>query len=185
MKRRTAVLVTFAPSILGGVAGALGWFLQPPAFTVHVPLAPAMLLGSLVGGLILVSATILERASPSFRYVSRRTERLLANLQLSRSSAIALAAVTSIGEELLFRGVLLSWLGLVPQALLFGAMHPAGRKGWVYPLFAAAWGLAFGVLVLVTGQIAAAIAAHAVVNLFGLLQRGRRSDRPLSSRRMP
>ena len=100
---------------------------------------------------------------------------------------MALALATSLGEEILFRGVLLDRIGLIGQAVLFGALHPAGRKGWSYPLFAAASGLALGGLVLVTGRLSAAVAAHVLVNAVGLLglRRGPQLPRPRSGRSAP
>ncbi|MDR9391314.1 MAG: CPBP family intramembrane glutamic endopeptidase, partial [Trueperaceae bacterium] len=90
--------------------------------------------------------------------------------------AAALAVATSAGEEILFRGMLLPTLGLVPQALLFGLLHPAGRRGWSYPVFTALAGLAFGALVEASGRLTPAVLAHGVVNAAGLL-RGARAAR--------
>jgi membrane protease YdiL (CAAX protease family) len=46
---------------------------------------------------------------------------------LARASTLTVALVVSLaaafGEEVLFRGVLLKWLGVWPQAILFGLVH--------------------------------------------------------------
>ena len=177
MTRRTARLLAFAPSLLAGLAGAVWWWAAPPDLTARQPLLPSLLAGVVLGAAMLGAAALLERTLPSFRYVSRMTERAVRRLDLPRPLAAAFALATSLGEEILFRGMLLHAIGLLPQALAFGAMHPAGRRGWSYPVFTALSGLALGALVLTTGRLSPAIAAHLVVNGVGLL-RTARSSRP-------
>lgn len=176
--RGSAVALAFGPSLIAGTIGVIAWTIWPPDLTPRVAAGPAWLAGAALGGAMLGVAAGLERTLPSFRYVSRLTERALRRLALPRWLATALALATSVGEEVLFRGVLLHAIGPVPQAILFGLMHPAGRKGWSYPIFVALVGLALGGLVLGTGRLGPAIAAHLVVNGVGLLRSGR-SGRPL------
>ena len=115
---------------------------------------------------------------PSFRFASRFLERALRGLGLRRRDAVVLAIGTSLAEELAFRGLLLAWIGLVPQALIFGLLHPATRRGWSYSVFTAVVGLALGALTLAFGGLLAALVAHAGVNAVGLWQVARRSARP-------
>ena len=182
MNRTTAVLLAFGPSLLGGVVGAVWWTLSPPALTPRVGLVPALAAGAATGGVLLAAAAWLERHLRSFAWVSRATERALARLALPTPLATGLAVATSLGEELLFRGMLLDRFGLLAQALAFGALHPAGRRGWSYPVFVTVAGLALGGLVLVTGRISSAMAAHLVVNGAGLLARRGRPPRPVRPR---
>ncbi|MDZ7799898.1 MAG: CPBP family intramembrane glutamic endopeptidase [Trueperaceae bacterium] len=169
MTRQAWTLLAFAPSLLGGVVAAVWWSLAPPTLTPRMPLLPSLALGAATGLALLAAAAGLERVLPSFRWASRVMERALARLAPSRPMAASLALATSLGEELLFRGMLLAHLGLVVQAVLFGALHPLGRRGWSYPVFAALAGLAFGALVLATGRLLPAIVAHLIVNATGLL----------------
>lgn len=187
MTRRAATAVAFAPSLLAGVIGGIWWWLDPPHRTPALGLAPSLAAGLALGGVLLATSTWLERHLRSFAWVSRATERALARLAPSPWTAAALALATSLGEEILFRGVLLDRVGLLGQAALFGALHPAGRKGWSYPAFAAASGLALGGLVLLTGRVSAAVAAHLLVNAVGLLglRRGPRRLGPRSGRSAP
>lgn len=178
MSRRIATWVAFGPSLAAGLAGAIWWALDPPSLTPTVALWPSLALGAATGGLLLGAAWWLERNVPSFAWVARATERALARLSPSRTASALLAVGTSLGEELLFRGMLLDAVGLVPQALLFGALHPAGRRGWSYPLFVAASGLALGAVVVVTGRLAPAVLAHLIVNGVGLLSTPRSGPRP-------
>ena len=177
MSRTGAAALAFGPSLVLGLVGAVWWWLAPPDLSPRMPLAPSLAIGAALGVGLLLAAEALERTVPSFRHVSRLTERALRRLRLPRGWALALATASSVGEELLFRGMLLGWIGLVPQALLFGAMHPAGRRGWSYPIFVALAGLALGAVVQATGRLSPAIAAHLVVNATGLL-RTARSGRP-------
>jgi membrane protease YdiL (CAAX protease family) len=180
--RATAVLLAFGPSLLGGVVGAVWWMASPPSLTPRLGLLSALAAGAATGGLLLAAAAWLERHLRSFAWVSRTTEQALARLGLPAPLAAVLAVGTSLGEELLFRGMLLDRFGLVAQALAFGALHPAGRRGWSYPVFVTAAGLALGGLVLVTGRISSAMAAHVVVNGVGLLARRGRLRPPIRPR---
>ncbi len=178
--RRTALALAFAPSLAAGAIGLAWWGLAPPDRTPVWPLGPSVAAGLATGVLVLAAGEAATRFVPSFAYVARRTERALAQLRPSTPTAVALAVATSVGEEILFRGMLLATLGLGPQALLFGLAHPAGRRGWSYPVFTALAGLAFGALVAASGRLAPAITAHLVVNLVGLLRgvrAGRRAHR--------
>lgn len=173
----------FLPSLAAGLAGAAAMSIWPFPYAPRLELLPSLLLGAAAGGALLLGAAILERTVPSFRWASRATERTIARLRLSRGTAAALAVTTSVGEEVLFRGVLLPALGMVPQALLFGLLHPAGRRGWSYPLYAAATALLLGGLVLFTGRLLPAILAHLVVNATGLMALGERGRRLARGRR--
>jgi membrane protease YdiL (CAAX protease family) len=176
--RRWAIALAFGPSLAAGLVGVIWWALAAPSWTPRVSALPALAAGVATGLAILAAAELLERRLPSFRYVTRRTERALRRLALPRGWAAALALATSLGEELLFRGMLLDLIGLLPQALAFGLAHPAGRRGWSYPLFAAASGLALGGLVLATGRLLPAVAAHLVINGVGLLRTARSAPPP-------
>lgn len=168
-------LLIFAPSLLTGLLGG-GWLLFRPlrldadAGLFTVLLAAAVLASGLLGG-----AWLLDKLLPSFRAASKLLERALARLPISLPLALALAALTSVSEELFFRGALLSflgasWLGVWGQALLFGLMHPAPLRGWSYTAYTFVAGLAFGYATLLTGSLWAAIIAHFFVNLQGFLE---------------
>lgn len=84
---------------------------------------------------------------------------------LSPTAVIVLALLSSAGEELLFRRLLQPWMGLWPQALLFGLVHQLpGRSRWVWVAWAFGVGLALGALFEGTGSLLGPLAAHALVN---------------------
>lgn len=84
---------------------------------------------------------------------------------LDLTGIVVLALLSSAGEELLFRGLLQPWMGLWPQALLFGLVHQMpGPSRWVWASWALLVGLALGALFEVTGSLLGPLAAHALVN---------------------
>lgn len=84
---------------------------------------------------------------------------------VSTIGIVMLALTSSLGEELLFRGLLEPWLGLWLQALLFGVLHQmAGPSRWVWAAWATVVGLLFGGIFELTGSLAGPLVAHAVVN---------------------
>ena len=84
--------------------------------------------------------------------------------------AVALVGpLSAVVEELLFRGLLQPWIGLIPQAVIFGLMHYIpGRSRWVWALWAASVGLLFGAIFELTGSLAGPILAHALINWLNL-----------------
>jgi membrane protease YdiL (CAAX protease family) len=82
---------------------------------------------------------------------------------------IVMAALSAFGEEMLFRGLLGPAIGVVPQALVFGAAHQiSGPSRWVWVAWATLVGLALGGMFQLTGSLIGPIAAHALVNALNL-----------------
>ena len=76
-----------------------------------------------------------------------------------------LAVTSSLGEELLFRGLLQPWLGVWFQALLFGVLHQlAGTSRWVWAGWATLVGFVLGLIFALTGSLAGPLVAHALIN---------------------
>jgi membrane protease YdiL (CAAX protease family) len=70
---------------------------------------------------------------------------------------------------MLFRGALLPWLGLWPQAVIFALLHIGpGARFLPWTLSSLAIGVLFGYLYLLTGDLGAPIAAHFVINYLNL-----------------
>jgi membrane protease YdiL (CAAX protease family) len=88
---------------------------------------------------------------------------------VSSREILVLAAASSIGEEVLFRGALQPWLGLWAQAALFGLLHVGpGRRFLPWTAWALVMGVAFGAMVQLTGDIAGAMVAHFTINYLNL-----------------
>ncbi len=158
------------PSVAIGVAGGVWLLVRGVRHAPRLALGWQLAAGVGLGLALLAVAWLLERSLPSFRFASRLMEQALRSLALPAWSALPLAAVTAVGEELFFRGALLGVIGLVGQALLFGLFHPVPRRGWAYPAYAALAGLALGALTLAAGSLLPAMVAHFGVNLQGFWQ---------------
>ena len=96
---------------------------------------------------------------------------------------VSLAIASAVGEELLFRGLLLPLLGLVASSVIFGDLHQIrGPARWGWMAWATVMGLLFGLVFAATGSLAGPIVAHAMIN--GVNLRFLRDNDP-SPRRRP
>jgi membrane protease YdiL (CAAX protease family) len=88
---------------------------------------------------------------------------------LTTYEMIVLAAASSIGEELLFRGTLLPWIGVWPQAMIFALLHVGpGRRFLPWTASAFILGVGLGYVADATDNLGAPIAAHFAINLLNL-----------------
>lgn len=170
----------WAYALMGGVALALIWARGTPlvypapsrALAAWWPGstldAGSAHLSSLCGGLVFgLMVVALSRVTVQRFEWARRLHRELRPfaLGLDRSGIVVLAVLSSAGEELLFRGLLQPWMGLLPQALLFGLVHQMpGPSRWVWVSWALCVGLALGALYELTGSLLGPLVAHALVN---------------------
>jgi membrane protease YdiL (CAAX protease family) len=128
--------------------------------------------GVATGAALLGVWEALRRGSHAARALEAELGKLVA--PLSRSEALALAAISAIGEELFFRGALQGALGLLPAAALFALLHAGPAKPFrVWGLFALLAGLGLGALVVWRGALGGAIVAHALVNGVNLVRLSR------------
>lgn len=126
-----------------------------------------MLSGSLLGlGVVLLTYVI------SVRFLwARRLNGWFYSLlgRIAWADALLLAALSSVGEEMFFRGAMQPDLGLELTTLIFGLMHfPAEKKFLTWTVMATLLGYAFGLLTIWTGNIFGAIAAHFLINFLNL-----------------
>ncbi len=119
---------------------------------------------------LLGSAWLLEKTVSSFKYASSLLEQALSRFKITLPFAFALAVLSSVSEELFFRGALMPVLSVWGQAVLFGLMHPMPRRAWIYMAFTLVAGVCFGYATLLTGSLYPAIAAHFVINFQGFLE---------------
>lgn len=85
---------------------------------------------------------------------------------LDATGIVMIAALSALAEELVFRGLLLPWLGILPQALVFGVVHAqlSGPSRWVWVSWASLVGLALGVMFALSGSLLGPLLAHALIN---------------------
>lgn len=103
---------------------------------------------------------------------------------LSTGQIAVIALFSSLGEELLFRGLLQPWLGLLPTSVVFGLCHQMpGQARWVWVCWATFVGMAFGAIFAFTGSLLGAILAHALINAVNLTYL--RDHDPMKKRQAP
>ncbi len=110
--------------------------------------------------------------------------------ELSAKEIWLLAAASSIGEELLFRGALLQHASshfpidrLILSSLLFSALHVrADRRFLPWTAMSFVVGLLLGCMFLVLGDLSGPIAAHFTINLLNLHFIARNAEAPLKHR---
>ena len=85
--------------------------------------------------------------------------------QAGDGALLAVAAASSVGEELLFRGLLVPLVGVFVSSAAFGVLHQIrGRARWGWIGWATLMGLLFGTVFAMTGSLLGPLLAHAAIN---------------------
>lgn len=149
-----------------GLALLLG---EAPWADLRWPLGTLLLAVALTAPLVGLLSLLIALGPPWFRtledLVAPAVDMLFQNRR--RAGVIAAALLAGFGEELLFRGVLQSWiagwagpgLGLLLAAVIFGLMHAVSRA---YFLVATVMGLYLGAIYHVSGNLMLASLVHAL-----------------------
>lgn len=116
-----------------------------------------------MAGLVVVATRVLVGRVP---FVTRfHSELRPLTHMMSNGGIVALAASSALGEELLFRGLLQPWIGLILQALIFGSLHQIrGPSRWVWLASATLMGIVLGSMYALTGSLVGPLLAHALIN---------------------
>ncbi len=128
--------------------------------------SPMVFLGVGVGGAITAASALVYRLWPAYRHSADFYVQLVVK-PLIWPDLIWLGLLPGLSEELLFRGVMLSalglnWPGVVVSSLCFGILH---FSGWPYVVWATLVGLMLGFSAIATGNLLVPIVAHIVTNL--------------------
>lgn len=125
-------------------------------------------IGALGAALMLVLSYFFEDWFPSFRQLKSVIMRFLGPVTIP--GALYLAAITAVGEELLFRGAVQPFAGLVLTSVLFGLLH-MGQDGLVsaWSVWALVAGLLLGWMYEETGSLWPPIVSHFGVNAVSIL----------------
>lgn len=125
-------------------------------------------IGGLGAGLLLVLSYFFEDWFASFRELKAMITRYLG--PLTAGMAVYLSVITAFGEELLFRGAMQPFAGLVLTSVLFGLLH-MGQRGVVsaWSVWALVAGLLLGWIYEDTGSLWPPIIAHFGVNCWSIL----------------
>jgi uncharacterized protein len=128
-------------------------------------------LGPLVGlafGLAMVFLSRLAVHSMEWARVLHREFHAVVH-ELSSKEIFLLAASSSVGEELFFRGAMLPALGLWLSSGLFALMHLRAQPRFLpWTAMSFIMGLAMGLMYMKTGNLGAPIVAHFTINLLNL-----------------
>jgi membrane protease YdiL (CAAX protease family) len=166
-------IMTFA--LLGIAAASLASILGHDPWTTRSALGlsgPFALGTSLVMGALLAGTTI--ALSRVFVRTHAWARALHADLRpavrgTSGLGLLVLALASGIGEELVFRGLLVQVVGVAASSVAFGLLHQVrGRARWAWAVWAGCMGLAFAAIFVLTGSLGGAILAHVAVNLVNL-----------------
>ena len=141
----------------------------------HWPLLAGPIVGFLVGLGVVGLSRVATRHFAWARYLHTSFRDLLG--PLTGREIVILALASSIGEEALFRGALLPWMGVWPQGIVFALLHVGpGKRFLPWTISALVLGIAFGWLAVWTGNLGGPIAAHFAINFFNLRYIVRRGE---------
>jgi hypothetical protein len=164
-----ALLATLASTLAVALRDGPPWTYPNPWLTL-TPLV-AVLMSAVLGlALALVVAASTRFTVARFTWAQRLHGELRpAARDLSLGHILLLSGLSSLGEELLFRGLLTSVLGVVGSAVLFGLLHQMrGPSRWVWTGWATVVGLCLGAVFALTGSLVGPLLAHAIVNAVNL-----------------
>ncbi len=158
---------------LGLGAAALAWgSLRGQPNVWHLPNRDPAILAGIISGLAAGLGIVFASRMALYRFDwARSLHRELRHLlsPLTEVEIVVLAAASSVGEEMFFRGALMPTVGLVFSSAIFALLHigPKARHlPWTLSSFGA--GLLFGGMFLWTGDLTGPIVAHFLVNFLNL-----------------
>ncbi len=189
------VVVTYA--ILAGIAwGIASLFDGLDLFVWHDTHGTSLVfdagIGMAIGAAIVIGSQLLEYVAEWARKLGEGFGEMIG--APSVEEVFVIAAASSIGEELLFRGCLqqalseyafsgpyASWAGLIVASLLFGGLHVRADDFETFlpwTLMAIVFGGVIGWVYMYTGNLLAPIIAHFTINFFNLLAISRKHGVP-------
>ncbi len=131
------------------------------------------------GGSLALLMMLFVRLVPSADYFYSDSVRLLAD-KLPLGWGAVFFLLNAFAEEVLFRGAIQEWLGLIPAALIFTVVHVAYYKKPLMLLYVLGTGLLLGLVYLCSGSLWICTLSHAFVNwlTIWMIKRGAIAYRP-------
>jgi membrane protease YdiL (CAAX protease family) len=170
LSRASLVIGLYGAMALVGLLIAAGRG-NPDLYRLGTPAGWQLLAGPVIGFAVGLGVVGLTRVATRHFQWARDLHGSFRDLlgPLTGQEIIILALASSIGEEILFRGALLPWMGVWLQALVFALLHIGpGRRFLPWTLSALVLGIAFGWLAVWTGSLGGPIAAHFAINFLNL-----------------
>ena len=176
-RREAALRIVAGYALLAALATALAFALRDgPPWSHPDPWLPeppevALVLSAVLGVVTAVIVIALTRVTVRrFAWAQRlHSELRPVARDLGLGHILLVAGLSSLGEELLFRGVLVPAAGVWLAAGTFGFAHQLrGPSRWVWAGWATAVGLLLGSIFVLTGSLVGPLLAHALVNAANL-----------------
>ena len=169
--RRLLLLVFVTEGLL--LAVAVGWIRLRGLSVELGALLPGLITGLAVASLLAWANYLLLRVAPPVEPVEaiRRLYRETLQPLFAKATPfeiIGISVAAAVGEELLFRGVLQSELGIGMASILFGLAHIGGRNSVMFGVWVMGMGGVLGTLVPLTGGVLAAVVAHGVYDVLAM-----------------
>ncbi len=163
------LLATLASALALALRDGVPW--EHPSPWINADPVTGMLTSALLGimlSILLIAGT--RVAAARFSAVRQLEDDLRPMARaLSPGEILVVAGLSSLGEELLFRGLLVPWMGILASSVVFGLVHQiSGRSRWVWVGWATGVGLLLGTIFVATGSLVGPLVAHAVVNAVNL-----------------
>jgi membrane protease YdiL (CAAX protease family) len=150
-----------------GWAGRPWAYLDPAAAAAGVRWGRDLGLGAACAAAVIGLSHVLTTRTRWGAALADELARALGPLTLAECAA--LAALSGFAEEVFFRGALQPRLGWLAASALFGLAHWAPRRALLpWTAFALAAGLLLGGMFAATGNLAAPITAHVLINAVNL-----------------
>lgn len=174
----TAATVVYVPVLLLGLGLATFWQKTFPGPNFWWPrVLEDAALGFAVGLALVIVTWGLARYLRPLQELEEEFRRVLGPLPIQR--ILALAFLSGVAEEVLFRGTLQPWMGYVATSILFGCLHFVPSAIFLpWTLFALGCGFLFGWIFDLRDSLIAPVVAHVTVNAMNLflIVRGKRGS---------
>lgn len=147
------------------------WFHHsiPQIFHIQTDRLPQIIGATALAAVSLIFTSIGLEFFPSYRKERRMIAKAVGKLPIL--SCLTLALASSVGEELLFRGGLQPFIGIILASMVFGMLH-LGPNGSIslWTIWTVMAGLILGGLYFAFQSIWPCIIAHFTVNSFSLVR---------------
>lgn len=145
-------------------------FVHPDPWIVLAPLVGVSASAAAGVALAFLITVVTRFSSARFSWARRLSGELRPFARsLTPTQVLLVSGLSSLGEEILFRGFLAPLLGVILSSAVFGLAHQMrGPSRWVWVAWATVAGLAFGLLYRLTGSLVGPLVAHALANAANL-----------------